>query len=163
MDRIKSFQIDHEKLEPGLYVSRVDSYDGCKVVTYDLRFTRPNREIAISQEAAHTIEHLGATFLRGEPEWKDKIAYFGPMGCETGFYLLLVGEYQKSEDEPTNELVCSLVIDMCQFIIDYDGDIPGASSKECGNFRLHNLKAAKARTKKYLKDLLTNKHFQYPS
>ena len=163
MEKIKSFQVDHDKLKPGLYTSRVDTFgDGFTVTTFDLRFTRPNHEAALSQAALHTIEHLGATFFRTKSKWKDKVIYFGPMGCKTGFYLVLAGKY-KEADHYTNGPIYNLILDFCEFIINFKGEIPGATPKECGNYRKHNLRVAKIYTIRYLKDLIDDQNFKYPS
>ncbi len=152
MDTIKSFQIDHEKLNPGIYVSRIDKigkgFRKSCVTTYDLRFTRPNREPPVDQSAMHTIEHLGAVYLRNHSEYKDAILYFGPMGCRTGFYLLLTGA--KPLD---NESVLKLVESMCSYIVNYNGKVPGATPAECGNYLEHNLELAKYHTQKYLNQI----------
>lgn len=163
MDKIASFQINHEKLEPGLYVSRADEFGGQTITTFDIRCTRPNHERPMSQAVMHTIEHLGATFLRNNPEWKDKIVYFGPMGCNTGFYLIIAGEYQNSCDGPFDERIYWLVLDMCHFIATHTGSIPGVSPKECGNWRKHNLPAARNRARDYMEELIKNKNFTYPT
>ena len=123
------------------------------VTTYDLRFTAPNREPVIDQPALHTIEHLGATFLRNSAE-KDRVVYFGPMGCRTGFYLLLFGEEQPEE-------VCPLVTALCRFILDFEGEIPGARPEECGNYSEQNLNMAKYYVRRYLK-ALEERRFTYP-
>lgn len=153
MDRIASFSIDHLTLEPGLYVSRKDERNGVCVTTFDIRLTRPNREPVVDMPALHTIEHLGATYLRNSAR-KDDIVYFGPMGCRTGSYLLMFGDL-KSED------VYDLIVSMCDFILDYEGDIPGASDKECGNWSEQNLPMAKYYIERYKKELTTNKNFNY--
>ena len=153
MDRIASFSIDHLTLEPGLYVSRKDERNGVCVTTFDIRFTRPNREPVVDMPALHTIEHLGATYLRNSAR-KDDIVYFGPMGCRTGSYLLMFGDL-KSED------VYDLIVSMCDFILDYVGDIPGASDKECGNWSEQNLPMAKYYIERYKKELTMNKNFNY--
>ena len=127
MEKITSFTIDHIKLQPGLYVSRVDQIGAETVTTFDLRLTSPNEEPVMNTAEMHTIEHLAATYLRNEPDWKDKVLYFGPMGCRTGFYLLLAGTL-RSED------VLPLVRDCFRFIADFSGDVPGASAKDCGNY-----------------------------
>ncbi|MDD3809491.1 MAG: S-ribosylhomocysteine lyase [Erysipelotrichaceae bacterium] len=137
MERITSFSVDHEKLAQGIYVSRVDG----DIVTYDLRMTVPNLEAAIDPKGAHAIEHLGATILRNG-QFKDKIIYFGPMGCMTGFYLIV-------KDQPI-EKVADLVKDVCEKIVAWDGPIPGASAKECGNYTYMDLAKAKAAVRHYL-------------
>ena len=136
MEKITSFTIDHIKLQPGLYVSRKDRGGDQTVTTFDLRVTKPNEEPVINTAELHTIEHLAATFLRNEPQWKEKVLYFGPMGCRTGFYLLLTGDYASSQVVP-------LVLDCFRFIRDYEGEVPGASAKDCGNYLDMNLPMAK--------------------
>lgn len=148
MEKIKSFTIDHIKLQPGLYVSRVDTVGKEKVTTFDLRLTKPNDEPVLNTAEVHTIEHLAATFLRNEPQWKDKVLYFGPMGCRTGFYLLLAGEY-------TSTVVLELVKACFAFVRDYRGEVPGASAKDCGNYLDMNLPMANYWGSKYT-DLLEN-------
>ncbi|MBQ7799681.1 MAG: S-ribosylhomocysteine lyase [Oscillospiraceae bacterium] len=154
MEKIASFTIDHLKLESGLYVSRIDKQDGVFVTTFDLRITAPNKEPVIDMPALHTIEHLAATYLRNSAS-KDKIVYFGPMGCRTGCYLIMFGKLSSEEVFP-------LVVDMCDFIIDFEGDIPGASPVECGNYSEQNLNMAKFYIKKYKQSLVENKRFVYP-
>lgn len=154
MKKIESFKINHLNLFPGIYVSRRDTKDGTTVTTFDLRVTAPNREPVIDVPALHTIEHLGATFLRNSDREED-IVYFGPMGCRTGFYLLMFGEL-------TSEDVLPLVLDMCDFIISYNGEIPGASPVECGNFSEQNLPMAKYYVKKYKEELLEWGRTEYP-
>lgn len=153
MDRIASFSVNHLKLKPGLYLSRVDECNGVKVSTFDMRFTAPNKEPVMDMPALHTIEHLGATFLRNGRD-KDKIVYFGPMGCRTGCYLLMFGEL-KPED------ICGMVEEMCEFICAYTGDIPGARPEECGNYLEQNLDMAKYYTARYLNELRTYGRFSY--
>lgn len=135
MEKITSFTIDHIKLQPGLYVSRKDKVGTESVTTFDLRLTSPNEEPVMNTAEVHTIEHLAATYLRNEPRWKDRVLYFGPMGCRTGFYLLLAGDY-------TSQDVLPLVLDCFRFIRDYQGDVPGASPKDCGNYLDMNLEMA---------------------
>lgn len=154
MKTIESFTINHLTLMPGIYVSRKDSRDGVTVTTFDLRFTMPNREPVMDMPAVHTIEHLGATYLRNSARAND-IVYFGPMGCRTGFYLLMFGDL-KPED------VADDVIAMCDFILSYDGEVPGARPKECGNFSEQNLNTAKYYVQKYRDDLSKNRRFVYP-
>ncbi len=153
MERIASFSVDHLNLPAGIYVSRIDEYKGVKVTTFDLRITSPNKEPVIDIPALHTIEHLGATFLRNSAE-KDKILYFGPMGCRTGCYLLVFGEY-------TSEEIAPLVLEMCDFILRFKGKIPGASPSECGNFSEQNLSMAKYYIEKYKRAVIENKAFKY--
>ena len=154
MEKIESFQVNHLNLFPGLYVSRTDSYKGGEVTTFDMRFIAPNREPVMDMSAIHTIEHLAATFLRNSNE-KDKVLYFGPMGCRTGFYLVLFGRLESRQ-------IYDLIVDTCKFIIDFEGEIPGAKPSECGNYLEHNLATAKYYTKRYLSDLQKYKRFTYP-
>ena len=142
MKKITSFTIDHIKLQPGLYVSRKDKVGAETVTTFDLRLTKPNDEPVMNTAEVHTIEHLAATYLRNEPTWKDKVLYFGPMGCRTGFYLLLTGDY-------TSKDVVPLVLDCFRFIRDYRGEVPGASPKDCGNYLDMNLSMANYWGRKY--------------
>ena len=153
MNKIESFQINHLTLESGLYVSRRDQKDGVTVTTFDLRITAPNREPVIDMPALHTIEHLCATYLRNSSE-KDNVVYFGPMGCRTGCYLVMFGDL-KSQD------VYDLVTQMCDFVINFDGEIPGAKPEECGNYSEQNLNMAKYYITKYKKALINNKKFEY--
>ena len=153
MDKITSFTIDHLNLQSGLYVSRRDRKGDCTVTTFDLRITAPNREPVIDMPALHTIEHLGATFLRN-CEIKEDVVYFGPMGCRTGCYLVMFGELS-SED------VYEWVIKLCDFILSFEGEIPGAKPEECGNYSEQNLSMAKYYTAKYKKQLTENKRFEY--
>ena len=149
MEKIASFTIDHLKLLPGIYVSRKDNIGKETVTTFDLRMTRPNFESVMNTAEVHTIEHLGATFLRNHPVFKDKTVYFGPMGCRTGFYLLLAGDY-------TSEDIKGLVLEMFEFIRDFDGEVPGACAKDCGNYLDMNLNMAKYIAKKYVDEVLLN-------
>lgn len=142
MEKIASFQIDHLRLLTGLYVSRVDGAPGARVTTFDLRMTAPNREEVMRTGAVHAIEHLGATYLRNEPKWKNSVLYFGPMGCRTGFYLLMAGEFSPRD-------VFALVRGMLDFIIAFEGDIPGASARDCGNYQDMDLAEAKRFARKY--------------
>lgn len=159
MEKIASFTVDHIKLEPGIYVSRKD-YVGREVVTtFDLRMTSPNDEPVMNTAEVHTIEHLAATYLRNEPEYKDRVIYFGPMGCRTGFYLLLAGDYESKD-------VVKLITDLYEFIRDFRGDVPGASPKDCGNYLDMNLGMANYLAERYLKQTLyviDEKHLAYPS
>ena len=159
MEKIASFTINHLKLLPGVYVSRKDAIGSETLTTFDLRMTAPNREPVMNTAEVHTIEHLGATFLRNHEEWKDKTVYFGPMGCRTGFYLLLAGDYSSKD-------IVSLVIEMYEFIRDFKGEVPGASPKDCGNYLDMNLPMAKYLSKKYLTEVLENiteEQLHYPS
>ena len=126
LEKIRSFTIDHIKLQPGLYVSRIDPVGNTHITTFDLRLTSPNEEPVMNTAEMHTIEHLAATYLRNDPVWKDRVLYFGPMGCRTGFYLLLEGEL-------TSRQVLPLVQSCFAFIRDYRDEVPGASAKDCGN------------------------------
>ena len=153
MERIASFSVDHLNLWPGIYVSRIDRSGETFVTTFDLRITAPNNEPVIDMPALHTIEHLGATFLRN-CDRKDSIVYFGPMGCRTGLYLLVFGE-------KTSEEIAPLVLRMCDFILDFEGEIPGAKPEECGNYSEQNLNMAKYYIKKYKKEIIENKRFAY--
>ncbi len=154
MNKIESFQIDHLRLLPGLYVSRRDYHDSCCVTTFDLRFTAPNREPVMDMPAIHTIEHLGATFLRNSDR-KDTVVYFGPMGCRTGFYLVVFGEKEPEDIYP-------LIMSMCRFILGFEGEIPGARPEECGNYSEQNLNMAKYYIARYQDELTENKRFRYP-
>ena len=146
MEKITSFTIDHIKLQPGLYVSRRDPVGGETVTTFDLRLTSPNEEPVMNTAEVHAMEHLAATFLRNEPTWKDRVLYFGPMGCRTGFYLLLKGDLSSRDALP-------LVKDCFRYIADFRGEIPGASARDCGNYLDMNLPMANYWGKKYA-DLL---------
>ncbi len=148
MEKIASFTVNHLKLLPGIYVSRKDRVGKEIVTTFDIRMTAPNREPVINTAEIHTIEHLGATFLRNHPTWKDKVIYFGPMGCRTGFYLLLAGDYE-SED------IISLLREMFEFVCHFEGEIPGAAPEACGNYLDQNLPMAKYLAEKYLDHVLT--------
>lgn len=158
MEKITSFTINHLKLEPGVYVSRVDHYGDTAITTFDLRMTAPNREPVMNTAEVHTIEHLGATFLRNDETWKDRVVYFGPMGCRTGFYMLLSGELTSREVAP-------LVTRMFEFIRDFTGEVPGAAPRDCGNYLDQNLGMAKYLAKRYLDNTLYHideKHLVYP-
>ena len=146
MEKITSLTIDHMNLHPGLYVSRKDAVGAETVTTFDLRMTSPNEEPVMNTAEVHAIEHLGATYLRNQQQWKDKVLYFGPMGCRTGFYLLLTGDYTSGD-------VLELVTDCFRFIRDYQGEIPGASPKDCGNYLDMNLGMANFCAKRYVQVL----------
>lgn len=147
MEKIASFRINHLTLNPGVYVSRVDTTpSGDKVTTFDVRMTAPNREPALSISALHTIEHLAATFLRNDKEWSDRIVYWGPMGCCTGNYLLVQGE-------ATPEDVLPLLRRTFRFVSEYEGEVPGATPRDCGNYLLMNLPEARYVAAKFLKEL----------
>ena len=143
MEKIASFTVDHIKLRPGVYVSRIDRIGAETVTTFDLRLTAPNLEPVMNTAEVHTIEHLAATFLRNHPQWKDRVIYFGPMGCRTGFYLILAGAL-------TSKDVLPLVKECFAFIADFAGDVPGASAKDCGNYLDMNLPMANYWGKRYL-------------
>ena len=149
MEKITSFTIDHIKLQPGVYVSRKDPVGGEIITTFDLRMTSPNEEPVMNTAEMHTIEHLAATFLRNHEDFGSKIIYFGPMGCRTGFYLLLAGDYESKD-------IVELMKELFAFIADFEGDVPGASAKDCGNYLDMNLPMAKYLAKKYLENVLTN-------
>lgn len=146
MEKITSFTIDHLRLQPGLYVSRKDRVGAETVTTFDLRLTKPNDEPVMNTAEVHTMEHLAATYLRNEPAWKDRVLYFGPMGCRTGFYLLLAGDYSSSD-------VLELVKDCFRFIRDFRDEVPGASAKDCGNYLDMNLPMANYWGRKYVEIL----------
>lgn len=154
MDKIASFAINHLLLTPGLYVSRKDNFNGVVITTFDMRITSPNREPVIDMSALHTIEHLGATYVRN-CELKQRIVYFGPMGCRTGFYLIMA-------DDLMSQDIFELVVRMCDYILEFDADIPGAYPKECGNYLEQNLPMAKYYIKKYKTELIKKKSFTYP-
>ena len=149
MEKITSFTIDHLKLVPGLYVSRKDCAGEQVITTFDIRMTNPNEEPVMNTAEVHTIEHLGATFLRNHRDYASKTLYFGPMGCRTGFYLLLVGDYESKDIVP-------LMKEMFAFIADFNGDVPGASAKDCGNYLDMNLPMANYMAKRYLTEVLEN-------
>jgi len=149
MQKITSFTIDHIKLIPGVYVSRKDPVGSEVITTFDLRMTSPNDEPVMNTAEMHAIEHLAATFLRNHKEFGPKIIYFGPMGCRTGFYLLLAGDYESKD-------IIELLKEMYTFIAEYDDEIPGASAKDCGNYLDMNLPMAKYLAKKYLDEVLTS-------
>lgn len=147
MDKIASFTIDHLKLQPGIYVSRKDYLGDQVITTFDLRMTSPNEEPVMNTAELHAIEHLAATYLRNDPEYKDKIIYWGPMGCRTGNYLLMNGDYQSRDILP-------LIIRTFEFIRDFQGEIPGATAKDCGNYLDMNLGMAKYLADNYLNKVL---------
>lgn len=156
MEKIASFTIDHTRLLPGVYVSRRDGQGDGRVTTFDLRLTAPNREPVMDTPAIHTIEHLGATFLRSGAQ-RDRIVYFGPMGCRTGFYLVVFGEL-------TSEEILPLVRELFEFVAGFEGDVPGAAPEECGNYLDQNLPMANWLARRYLdRDLadIDEKHLHY--
>ena len=146
MEKIASFTVDHLRLVPGVYVSRVDQVAGNPITTFDLRMTSPNDEPVMNTAEVHTIEHLAATFLRNHAEYADKTIYFGPMGCRTGFYLILAGDLESMD-------IVDLLVSMFRFIRDYEGEIPGASPRDCGNYLDLNLSMAHYWAKRYLEVL----------
>ena len=161
MERIASFSVDHNVLEPGIYVSRSDADEatGCITTTFDLRMTAPNREPVMDTAAVHALEHLGATFLRNDAEWKDRVIYFGPMGCRTGFYLVVFGAYESND-------VASLVKRLFEFARDFEGEIPGAKAEECGNYHDSDIAQAQWWAKRYVTKTLScldEAHTHYPA
>lgn len=158
MKKIPSFTINHEKLLRGIYVSRKDEVGGETVTTFDVRMKEPNREPVLHPGASHTIEHLGATFLRNDAEWKDKVVYWGPMGCLTGFYFILKGDIAPTE-------IVELMKRTFGFIATYEGEIPGATPRDCGNYLLQDLPMARWEASKFLHEVLehvTPENLQYP-
>ncbi len=149
MDKIPSFNINHNTLLRGIYVSRKDAVGGDTVTTFDIRMKEPNREPVMNNAPLHTLEHLGATYLRNNDEWKDRIIYFGPMGCRTGCYLLLRGDLESRD-------IVDLMKGMFSFIADFKEDIPGAAARDCGNYLDQNLDIAAWESRKYLKEVLEN-------
>lgn len=148
MEKIASFTIDHIKLLPGIYVSRKDHIGSEVITTFDIRMTKPNGEPVMNTAEVHTIEHLGATFLRNHPQYGGRTVYFGPMGCRTGFYLLLAGDLESADIVP-------LMKEMFTFIRDYDDEVPGASPKDCGNYLDMNLPMANYLADRFLREVLT--------
>lgn len=158
MEKIASFTINHLELYPGVYVSRKDNVGGSVITTFDIRMTRPNFEPVMNTAEMHAIEHLGATYLRNHADFGSKIVYFGPMGCRTGFYLLLNGDYASKD-------IIDLLTGLYKFIADFEGEIPGASARDCGNYLDMNLPMAKYLGKKFLNEVLLNisdKNLNYP-
>lgn len=159
MEKIASFTIDHNRLSRGIFVSRRDrTPSGDTITTFDIRLTEPNRQTPLTGEALHAMEHLAATFLRNHPQWKDKIVYWGPMGCLTGNYLLVQGELSSGDILP-------LVHETFAFIRDFNGDIPGATPKDCGNYSYMDLPAAKKAASKFLEEILEHpalENLNYP-
>lgn len=148
MEKITSFTIDHLKLQPGIYVSRKDHAGDTVITTFDIRMTSPNEEPVMNTAEVHTLEHLGATFLRNHKEFKDRVLYFGPMGCRTGFYLLLTGDYESKD-------IVSLMQEMFTWMAQFDDEVPGASAKDCGNYLDMNLPMARFVAKRFLDEVLT--------
>ena len=158
MKKIASFTVDHLRLVPGVYVSRIDQAGGNPITTFDLRMTSPNDEPVMNTAEVHTIEHLAATFLRNHAEYADKTIYFGPMGCRTGFYLILAGSYESKDIVP-------LLKEMYRFMADFEGEVPGASAKDCGNYLDMNLGMANYLANRYLENTLYHidaAHLIYP-
>ena len=158
MERIASFTVDHIRLNRGIYVSRIDEVNGNYLTSFDIRMKLPNREPVINIAELHTMEHLGATFLRNHPIWKDEIVYFGPMGCRTGFYLILKGKLESKD-------IVDLMKELYKFMAEFKGEIPGATAIECGNYLDQNLPMANFEAKKYLEETLENlgeENLNYP-
>ncbi|MCD8293213.1 MAG: S-ribosylhomocysteine lyase [Prevotellaceae bacterium] len=158
MEKIPSFTIDHNRLLRGVYVSRKDQVGGETVTTFDIRMKAPGREPALGQGALHTIEHLAATYLRNRPDWKERVVYWGPMGCLTGNYLLLKGDLQPQDILP-------VLRDTFRFIASYEGEVPGAAPQDCGNYLLHDLPMARWEAAKYLHEVLEcmkEENMRYP-
>ncbi|MDD7171918.1 MAG: S-ribosylhomocysteine lyase [Prevotella sp.] len=158
MNKIPSFTIDHERLLRGIYVSRKDQVGGETVTTFDIRMKEPNREPVLHNGAIHTIEHLAATYLRNDAEWKDRIIYWGPMGCLTGNYLLIRGDYESRD-------IFDLMRRTFRFVADYEGEIPGAAPRDCGNWLLHDLPMARLEARRYVEEVLdhaTDENLHYP-
>lgn len=149
MEKIASFTVNHLTLLPGIYVSRKDTVGSEVITTFDLRMTRPNFEPVLNTAEVHTLEHLGATFLRNHEMYKDKVIYFGPMGCRTGFYLVLAGDYESKD-------VVGLIQEMYGFMKDYEGEVPGACARDCGNYLDMNLNMAKFVAKRFYDEVLMN-------
>ena len=155
MELIASFQVDHTLIVPGIYVSRTDALGGDFATTFDVRMKRPNAEPAVHPNALHTIEHVVATYLRNDPVWKDRIVYWGPMGCLTGNYLIVKGR-------PTPQEIYPLVVAAFEHLRDYDGEVPGATAVNCGNYRLHDLAMAKWEAARFVEILKSRPCFEYP-
>jgi S-ribosylhomocysteine lyase len=149
MDKIPSFTIDHTLLKRGIYISRKDVIGDSVVTTFDIRMKEPNREPALHPGALHTIEHLAATYLRNDPEWKERIVYWGPMGCLTGNYLLLSGDYAPQD-------IVQLMRRTFRFVSEFEGEVPGVAARDCGNWLLHDLPMARWEAKKFLTEVLDN-------
>lgn len=160
MEKIASFTIDHTRLEPGIFLSRRDvTPSGDIISTFDIRLTRPNREPAVDGAALHTIEHLAATFLRNHPQWKERVIYWGPMGCLTGSYLLLAGDLTSADILP-------LIRETFDFIAGFEGDIPGATPRDCGNYTYNNIEEARRVARRFLNEILANparENLNYPA
>lgn len=156
MELIASFQVDHTKIVPGIYVSRVDEIGGESATTFDIRMKRPNAEPAMHPNALHSIEHIVATFLRNDAEWKDRIVYWGPMGCLTGNYLIVKGR-------PAPREIYPLILRAFEYLRDYKGNVPGATAVNCGNYLLHDLAMAKYEAAKFVETLKSSPCFEYPT
>ena len=159
MEKIPSFEVNHLELLRGIYVSRKDKVGDETVTTFDIRMKEPNREPVMNTAELHTLEHLGATWLRNDPQVSDQVIYFGPMGCRTGFYLLLAGNY-------TSKDIVGLIIEMFEFIRDFHDEVPGASPKDCGNYLDMNLGMANYLASRYLENTLydiDDAHLVYPA
>ncbi|GHV83396.1 S-ribosylhomocysteine lyase [Spirochaetia bacterium] len=158
MEKIASFQVDHLRLLPGLYVSRKDKFGGTVLTTFDMRFKQPNKEPVMDMPTIHTIEHLGATFLRSHKEWAARTVYFGPMGCRTGFYVIFEGDLSSEKVRP-------LIVELMDWICNFEGEIPGAKPEECGNYSEQNLNMAKWEAERYRKLLKQAKseNLNYPA
>lgn len=159
MEKIDSFKINHLLLLRGLYVSRKDNINGNIITTFDIRQKEPNRQKPLKGEVSHTIEHLAATYIRNHPIWKDKIIYWGPMGCLTGHYFIAKGDYCSKD-------ILSLMIETFDFIANFSGDIPGATPEDCGNYTYNNLNEAKIEAKEFLNAILLNikpENLNYPN
>ena len=158
MEKIPSFTIDHCRLQRGIYVSRQDQVGEEVITTFDIRMKLPNREPALGQGAIHTIEHLAATYLRNHPLWRDRIVYWGPMGCLTGNYLLMRGNLNSRDILP-------LMIETFRFVAEYEGEVPGTQPRDCGNYLLHDLPMARWESRRYLEETLlkaTDDNLFYP-
>ena len=149
MNKITSFTIDHIRLIPGIYVSRKDSVNGHIITTFDIRMTSPNDEPVMNTAEIHTIEHLGATFLRNHEVYKDQVIYFGPMGCRTGFYVIFAGDLESKD-------IVDVIREGAEFVINFEGEIPGATARDCGNYLDNNLEWAKCYMRKYMKEVLAD-------
>lgn len=158
MEKIASFTVNHIDLLPGIYVSRKDTIGNEIITTFDLRMTAPNREPVINTAEIHTLEHLGATYLRNNEQWKDRVIYFGPMGCRTGFYLILAGDYESKD-------IVTLIQELYQFMAEFEGEVPGASPRDCGNYLDMNLPLAKIVAKRFIENTLNHlseENLNYP-
>ena len=154
MELIQSFSVDHNAIVPGIFLSRQDSVGGGTVTTYDIRLKRPNREPVIDVAAAHSLEHIIATYLRNDPNWKDEVIYWGPMGCLTGCYLIVKGRPKSQELQP-------LLLRAFEHLRDYEGEVPGATPVNCGNYLLHDLPIAKWEAARYVEILKTSARYEY--